>query len=60
MANLIYANLKITMVEIKKLKMKWSNRPKTKPWIHIKHSGREGKEAWWKACDLGEPMQWTL
>ena len=39
---------------------KRSNRPKTKLWIHRKQSGREGKLAWWKACELGEPMQWTL
>ena len=45
--------------------MKWKNwersrRPKTKPWIHRKCSGREGKKASWKARELGEPMQWTL
>ena len=45
--------------------MKWktqkrSSRHKTKPWIHRKRSGRKGKEAWWKVCELGEPMQSTL
>ena len=39
---------------------KRNDRPKTKPWIHRKHSDRESKKAWWKACELGEPMQWTL
>ena len=30
-----------------------------KPWIQRKGSGREGKEAWWKACELAEPMKLT-
>ena len=39
---------------------KRSNISKTKPWIHRKHFGKEGKETWWKAWELEEPMQWTL
>ena len=36
---------------------KRNSRPKIKPWIYIKRSEREGKEAWWKVCGLGEPTQ---
>ena len=36
---------------------KRNSRPKIKPWIYIKCSEREGKEAWWKVCGLGEPTQ---
>ena len=65
-ANLISANLKTIMEEIRKTQdeikksRKRSRRRKRKPWIYRKRSGKEGKEAWWKACELGEPMQWTL
>ena len=65
-ANLISANLKIIMDGIKKTQDKMkkgrkrSNRLKTKPWIYRKPSGREGEEARWKACELGQPMEWTL
>ena len=64
-AKLVSANLKITMDEIKitqdeKKTQRRSNGSKRKPWIHRKHSGREGKEFDEKRVKFGEPMQWTL
>ena len=63
---MISANLKIIIDGIKKTQDKMkkgrkrSNRLKEKPWIYRKPSGREGEEARWKACELGQPMEWTL
>ena len=29
-------------------------------WNQKQHSRKEDKEDWWKACELGEPIQFTL